>query len=71
MPLDQIISGNNQDALNWIVDSNLSENDKEALKQFVRRFPGLKFYKVVDNFLNQVEINEKVSLPDTFRSRTI
>ncbi|MES4909211.1 MULTISPECIES: hypothetical protein [unclassified Streptomyces] len=61
------ITGDAAAATSWIEDSELPHEDKAALRQFVSRFPSLRFTREEDALLDHYEATDQVTLPTWFR----
>ncbi|MFD0343763.1 hypothetical protein ACFVH0_34670 [Streptomyces sp. NPDC127117] len=60
--------GSSEDALSWIENSELNEEQRGQLNQFVSRFPSLTFAKGTTAFLDSVERENRVELPADLKS---
>jgi hypothetical protein len=62
------ITGDTATAASWIEDSGLPDEDKAALRQFVGRFPSLRFAREDNALLDHYEAVDQVTLPSWFRA---
>ncbi|MFE1289901.1 hypothetical protein [Streptomyces sp. NPDC058751] len=62
------ITGDAATATSWIENSGLPDEDKDALRQFVGRFPSLRFTREEDTALDHYEEVDQVKLPAWFRA---
>lgn len=61
------VTGSADEALGWVGRSSLPEDDKAALRVFVKRFPGVAFYRDNEVLLDHVERRNAVILPPWLR----
>ncbi|MFB6987387.1 hypothetical protein [Streptomyces sp. NPDC056304] len=62
------ITGDATIATSWIEESRLPEEEKNALRRFVGRFPSLRFARDDNALLNRYEAVDQVMLPAWFRA---
>ncbi|UGQ11331.1 hypothetical protein LO772_31800 [Yinghuangia sp. ASG 101] len=61
------VMGSADEAVGWVDRSSLPEEDKAALRGFVKRFPRLSFYRDDDVLLDHLELRNVVVLPPWLR----
>ncbi|MFF5971221.1 hypothetical protein ACFY7C_06795 [Streptomyces sp. NPDC012769] len=54
-------------AASWVENSSVPEEDKEAFRHFIGRFPSLRFAREDDVLLDHYEAVDQVELPAWFR----